>query len=207
MTLRHNVRTQLAADGRQMFAESLCDNPLVAGAAGATLIAGGCTTLSGALILSLFMLVNLPLAGYIACREKERIDPQLRPALYVAVTSAAVFVLSLIVDGLFPGSIASLGFFAPLAAMNGLVMHRTWPDARILLPGEAVTEGLACALCFAIIALPVAFVRELLGDGALLGFSLGFEGTDAVQMPFFGFIMCGMLIGLFRAFIGNGGRA
>lgn len=203
MTLRHNVRTQLAADSRQLFSESFRDNPLVTGAAGATLIAAGCTTLSGALILSLFMLVNLPLVGLIACRERESVSPWLRPALYAAIPSVAVFLLSLLLDNVFRGSVTSLGIYAPLAAMNGLVLHRTWPDARILLPEEAVIDSLACALCFALIALPVAFVRELLGSGTLFGIPLGISGTDALQTPFFGFILCGLLIGLFRALTGG----
>lgn len=204
MTLRHNLRTQLAADERQMFAKSFRDNPLLTGAAGATLIAAGCTTLSGALILSLFMLVNLPLVGLVACKERESIDPKLRPAFYTAMTCASVFVLSIILDNLFPGSVSSLGVYAPLAAMNGLVMHRTWPDARILLPREAVVEAMACGLCFALIALPVAFVRELLGGGALLGFEVGLNGAEALQSPFFGFILCGLVIGLIRAIAGGG---
>lgn len=207
MTLRHDVRTQLAADDRQMFGESFRSNPLVTGAAGATLIAAGCTTLSGALVLSLFMLVNLPLVGVVACRERESLNPRLRPAFYAAIASAAVFLLSLLLDNVFSDSVTSMGIYAPLAAMNGLVMHRTWQDARILLPKEAVVEGLACALCFALIALPVAFVRELLGGGALLGVPLGINGAEALQTPFFGFILCGLLIGLIRSLTGNGGRA
>lgn len=207
MTLRHNdVRVQIAADNGRLFAESFQDNPLLTGAAGATLIAAGCTTLSNALILSLFMLVNLPLAGVIACKERERMDSRLRPALYAAVCSATVFLLSLLLDNVFPDSVTALGIYAPLAAMNGLVMHRTWQDARILLAGEAVVEGLACALCFALIALPVAFVRELLGSGTLLGSPVGLNGAEALQSPFFGFILCGMLIALVRALTGKGGR-
>ena len=207
MTLRHDLRTQLAADERQLFSEGFRENPLLTGAAGATLIAAGCTTLSGALILSLFMLVNLPLVGFVACREQERVDSRLRPALYVAMTSAAVFLLSLLLDYIFPDSVSNMGIYAPLAAMNGFVMHRTWPEARILLPREAVVEAMACALCFGLIALPTAFLRELLGAGRLMGISLGFGGADALQMPFFGFILCGLLIGLVRWLTGKEGRA
>ena len=204
MTLRHNLRTQLAADDRLMFSDSFRGSPLLTGAAGATLVAAGCTTLSGAIILSLFMLVNLPLVGVIACREKESVDSRKRPALYAAVTCATVFLLSLLLDNVFPESVSNIGIYAPLAAMNGLVMHRTWPDARILLPKEAVIESLACALSFALVALPVAFFRELLGAGQLMGVSLGFSGASALQMPFFGFILCGLLIGLVRGIAGKG---
>lgn len=182
-----------------VFGESLVENPLVTGGAGAALIAGGCTTLGAALVLSLFMAVCLPLVGMIACREKESISPRRRPAFYVAVTSAAVFLLSIILDNIIPGAVSDVGIYAPLAAMNGLVMHRTWPDARILLPREAAADGLGCALCFALLALPIAFVRELLGGGALLGIPLGLSGSAALQYPFFGFILCGLFMGIFRS--------
>jgi len=205
MTMRHSPTAHIAADRRGMFSESFRENPLVTGAAGASLIAAGCTTLSGAMILSLFMLVCLPLVGVLACREKESIDSRRRPAFYAAVTCAAVFALSILLDSIFPNSVSGIGIYAPLAAMNGLVMHRTWPDARILLPGEAVVEGAACALCFAVIALPVAFIRELMGAGELMGIHLGLSGISELQYPFFGFILCGLFIGIFRALFGREG--
>ena len=204
MSIRDRAGYQVASDRVHIFGETLCENPLVTGAAGATLIAAGCTTLTGAVVLSVFMLFCLPVVGVIACKEQESIDVRRRPAFYVAVTSAVVFLLSLLLDTLFRGSVTGVGIYAPLVAMNGLVMHRTWSDARILLTGEAVVEGVACALCFGIIALPVAFVRELLGGGTLFGIELGMAGISELQLPFFGFILCGLLIALFRALTGKG---
>ncbi len=206
MTLRNDPAPRRITGSGQIFLETFCSNPLLTGAAGATLIAAGCTTLSGALILSLFMLVNLPLVGFVACKEKERLSKQLRPAFYTAISSVTVFLLSLLLDNVFPDSVTGMGIYAPLAAMNGLVMHRTWQDARILLPRETIAEGISCALCFALIALPVAFIRELLGGGALLGVSMGISGAGELQSPFFGFILCGLLIGLVRALTGKGVR-
>lgn len=204
MSIRDRAGYQVASDQMHIFGEAFCENPLVTGAAGATLIAAGCTTLTGAMVLSVFMLFCLPIVGVIACREQESIDARRRPAFYAAVTSAVVLVLSLLLDTVFRGSVTGAGIYAPLAAMNGLVMHRTWSDARILLVREAVVEGFACALCFGIIALPVAFVRELLGGGALFGIPLGMDGISELQLPFFGFILCGLLIALLRALTGKG---
>ncbi len=204
MSIKDKAVYQVASDQMHIFGETFCENPLVTGAAGATLIAGGCTTLTGAMVLSVFMLFCLPIVGAIACREQESMDARRRPAFYAAVTSAVVFALSLLLDTIFRDSVTGVGIYAPLVAMNGLVMHRTWPDARILLTREAVVEGIACALCFAIIALPVAFIRELLGGGALLGIPLGMEGISELQLPFIGFILCGLFIALFRALTGKG---
>ena len=204
MSIRDRAGYQVASDQMHIFGETFCENPLVTGAAGATLIAAGCTTLTGAMVLSVFMLFCLPIVGVIACKEQESIDARRRPAFYAAVTSAVVFLLSLLLDTVFRGSVTGVGIYAPLVAMNGLVMHRTWSDARILLTREAVVEGVACALCFGMIALPVAFIRELLGGGALFGIELGLEGISELQLPFFGFILCGLFIALFRALTGKG---
>lgn len=204
MSIRDRAGYQVASDQMHIFGETFCENPLVTGAAGATLIAAGCTTLTGAVVLSVFMLFCLPIVGVIACKEQESINGRIRPAFYVAVTSAVVFLLSLVLDSLFRDSVSGVGIYAPLVAMNGLVMHRTWPDARILLTREAVVEGIACALCFAAIGLPIAFVRELLGAGTLFGSSLGMSGISELQLPFFGFILCGLLIALLRALTGSG---
>ena len=69
MSIRDRAGYQVASDQMHIFGETFCENPLVTGAAGATLIAAGCTTLTGAVVLSVFMLFCLPIVGVIACKN------------------------------------------------------------------------------------------------------------------------------------------
>ena len=81
----------------------------------------------------------------------------------------------------------------------------------MLLGSETVTDALALTAVFALIALPVALIREILGSGELFGISLGFKGNSVFLLPFMGFILCGYLMALVRKmlslFEGKGGRA
>lgn len=204
MKTAETARAQIAAEGRGLFIDSFAESPLFTGAAGAALIAGGCTTLTGAVILCGFVLVTLPLVGLTAFAERERIDERRRPAFYVLLTSLTVLLLSLLVDNIIlPDSVTAVGIYAPLVALDGLVLHRTSADAPILLPRETFIEAMACALSFAVCALPIAFVRELLGGGQLFGQPVGIVGAPALQLPFFGFILCGLLCGLWRTLTGR----
>lgn len=209
MALRFSSEDQLGEEKRYMLSRAFQDSPVFSGAYGATLIAGGFVlsggvtgaggSLAGTLILCLFMAVCLPVVGLVSCAEAERMNERTRPAFYIIITAATVLLLSLLVDNVLRGSVSGLGIYIPLVAVDSLVLHRTETDAPIMLPGEAVIEAAGCAFSFAAVAIPAAFVRELLGSGSLLGFSLGFSGASAFKLPFFGFILCGLLTALYRA--------
>ena len=198
MALTYNDRSRRTSDDRAIFSHALRNNPLLSAASGAALAAGGCTTPLSALVMCLIMAAVLPLLGYISAVERERIRPERRMAAYCAAAAAAVFVLSLILDSIVLGCVEAMGVFVPLMAVDPLVLSRTAPDAPILTRREACLEGLACALAFALTALPVGLIRGLLGSGELFGLWLGFAGNSVFARPFIGFILCGLILALLR---------
>ncbi|MBQ4313490.1 MAG: hypothetical protein IJC18_04690 [Clostridia bacterium] len=199
MALRYNERDQMLADSRELFADALVSNKLLISAAGVNLIAGACISLTNACILAVMMAALLPLVGYLSVSESSRLSRDSRPALYCAITTGVVFALSLLFDLILPYGISEMGIFAPLVAFDSLVLYRIADDAPILTRREAAYEGLSCAIVFAAIAIPVAFVREIIGGGSFFGAYLGFSGVSSLQMPFAGFILCGIAIAVYRA--------
>ncbi len=196
--MRYDNRAHRLSGDSEVFGYALRQNPLLTSAAGVTLIAGGCTTLGNAVVLSVMMLVLLPLMGFISALEQDRLRPEKRLAAYCAIAAGVVLVLSLIIDGVVLGSVEALGIFAPLAAMSSLVLARASDDAPILTRREALLEGLAYAAVFALAALPVGLVRELAGQGRILGGWLGFSGVEIFQKPWMGYLLCGLVTAAIR---------
>lgn len=198
MALMYNERSRRLSEDGEVLSYAIRQNPILSTAAGAVLIAGCCTTLGNAVVLSIIMLIMLPLIGFISAVEMERFQPERRYAAYCAIAAGAVFLISFIVDNIVIGCVEALGIFAPLVAVNSLVLARTSEDAPILTRREAVVEGVACAIIFMCIALPVGLVRELLGSGSIGGGWLGFNGNSVFNSPFAGFILCGFAIAIIR---------
>lgn len=198
MALMYNERSRRLSEDGEVLSYALRQNPILSAAAGAVLIAGCCTTLGNAVVLSIIMLIMLPLIGFVSAVEMERFHPERRYAAYCAIAAGGVFLVSLIVDNIVIGCVEALGIFAPLAAVNSLILARTSDDAPILTRREAVVEGLACAIIFMGISLSVGFLRELLGSGSIGGGWLGFDGNPVLQSPFAGFILCGFAIAIIR---------
>lgn len=198
MAQTYNRAPRRANHDKEIFSHALRNNPMLSAASGGAIIAGSCTTLGNTLVMCLLTAALMPLIGYISAREAERISPQRRRAFYCAAAALVVFVLSLIFDSIVLGCVEAVGVFAPLLAVNPLILSRTAPGAPILTRREAVFEGLACALAFALVALPVGLIRELLGKGELLGIWMGFAGNEIFSRPFFGFILCGLALAFLR---------
>ena len=207
MALTYNDRSRRVSDDRAIFSHALRNNPLLSAASGAALAAGGCTTPGSALVMSLTIAAVMPLLGYVSAVERERIRPERRLAAYCAIAAAVIFVLSLIMDSIVLGCVETIGVYVPLMAVDPLVLSRTSPDAPILTRREACLEGLACALAFALTALPVGVIRGLLGSGKLFGLWLGFSGNDVFTHPFIGFIFCGLTLALIRRLTAQPERA
>ena len=187
--------------GVDLMLDAVFDNPLVAGAAGVTLIAGGGISLGNALVLTLLMAAQLPLVGIIAAFERERMKPELRPAFYCAMTAVVTLLLSLLLELIAKGSVENLGIYAPLVAVDALVLSATAEDAPYVTPREAAWEALGYIIVFAAIAFPVALVREIIGNGSIFGGWLGFNGLEALRHPFAGFILCGLALAGLRAIL------
>lgn len=200
-------------DPGQSFTGAFYRNPMLVTAAGANLVAGGCITLSNGIVMSLLLMVLLPLAGLAAAlkdrprpTESGRVqydDPgrseRTRPALYAIACAGIMLALALACNAVSRGSADALGVFLPLTALDTLVFVRLVKNSPEMTAGEGLAAGAGTACSFALIALPIAFVRGLIGGGIFAG-RQAFDGVSALQSPFFGFILCGAAVAVFKRF-------
>ena len=186
-------------DPGRAFSDAFRRNPMLVTAAGANLIAGGCITLSNGVIMTVILLVLLPLAGLAAAARKSGTSQRTRPAVLAAAAAVIMLAIALACNAVSAGSANALGVFLPLTALDTLVFFRVVRSTPEMTAAESLAAGAGTACAFALIALPAAFLRGLLGGGIVFG-TRAFDGISALQSPFFGFVICGAALAIFRKF-------
>ncbi len=196
--MKYNKSSRMISEHTDYIKSSLFSSPTLIRASGIATIAGAAISGANALILTFIVLSILLAIGLTTILDGDRLEYPLKTIVYNGVSIFTVFALLIIFKQIFPEQVNSIGVYAPLIAFNSLVLCRSEADAPMLLSTETVSDALALAAIFALIAFPVAIVREILGSGSVFGISLGFEGNSVFLMPFMGFILCGFLIAVIR---------
>ena len=115
--------------------------------------------------------------------------------LMTAVLSSLTLAgLSRLPLGGFQMPVGMLGIYFPLLAVNTLTFFLvTRCDEQKSLPAN-LAQAARSVLSFAFFVMAVSLFRELLGKGSIFGVKvLGSLQISTVLMPFFGFILVGML--------------
>jgi electron transport complex protein RnfE len=100
-------------------------------------------------------------------------------ALVITSFLTAFFEAALLVRA--PLASASLGIYAPLIAVNCLVLGLDTPGASRSAPGASVTAALRKGIGFAAALVLIALVREVIGAGTITLFPIAaFGGTIAI---------------------------
>lgn len=209
--MKYNNSSRALSEHTEHIKNSLSSSPTLIKASGVATIAGAALSGANALMLVFLVLSILLVIGLTTILDGDRLEYPIKNIVYTAVSVFTLFALLIIINQIFPNQLNNIGIYAPLLAFNSLVLCRSEEDAPMLLGTETVTDALALTAVFALIAVPVALIREILGSGELFGVSLGFKGNTVFLMPFMGFILSGYLIAFVRKmlslFEGKGGRA
>lgn len=107
------------------------------------------------------------------------IPPQIRIAAFIVIISGFVTAVELVIKAYFPAINASLGLFIPLIVVNCIILARAeaFASKNPILP--SVIDGVAIGAGYTAALVAIAFVRELLGTGALFA---GSDGTGGIQI-------------------------
>lgn len=157
-------------------------------------------SLTGGAALCLTMaattLPTLLLAGFLG----EKVAPWLRVALYPFVASLFLIPCRMLLRGLFPSILDSLGIYFSLACVSTLLLAGVEQAVQLKKPGAVALHWLWCALGFSGAVIPLSLFRELIGRGTLWGRPVAWVSSTApgVSTAFGGLILLGFLIALFR---------
>lgn len=124
------------------------------------------------------------------------IPDQIRIAAYVVVIAGFVTMVDLLLQAFLPEIAQSLGVFIPLIVVNCIILARAESFASKHKPFAAALDGLCQGIGYTLVLLMISGIRELLGNGTLLGSQVFPAEYGALMMvlPVGGFLTLGFLV-------------
>ncbi len=130
------------------------------------------------------------------------IPQKVRIASYIVIVAGFVTIIDMLLKAYVPSVSSSLGIFIPLIVVNCIILARAeaFASKNSVLP--SVMDGLGMGLGFTLALIIISAVRELLGNGTILGFSVFGSSYQPVLMaiqPPGAFIILGIIIAVVNA--------
>lgn len=167
-------------------------NPMLIHGAGIATVAAACSSAINAVALTLIMLVLCAAMSVVYMFEREEYIQPMRTLIYFVPAVMLTFVSGIVLNAVSPRTAESLGIYLPILAADAIVLARLEEDAPFVPSSQALPEALKLWWMYAVLALPIGALREILGKGEIFGCSISFlDGSEALTYPFAGFIMLG----------------
>jgi electron transport complex protein RnfE len=125
------------------------------------------------------------------------IPREVRISAYILIIATFVTVVDLVLAAVVPEIHKALGPFIALIVVNCMILGRQEAFASKRPVGRALLDAAGTSTGFLIALLLISGLRELLGNGSLLGFDVmgpGFEPWIVMILPAGGFFMLGFIL-------------
>ena len=129
------------------------------------------------------------------------IPDKIRIPAFVVVICTFVTIVQMLMQAFVPTLYASLGMFIPLIVVNCIILARAEAFASKNPVGASAMDGLGMGLGFTLAITLIGSIRELIGNGSIFGlnvFGAAYEPMLLIILPAGGFIVFGLLLGLFN---------
>ena len=130
------------------------------------------------------------------------IPSKVRIACYVVIIAGFVTAVDLLLQAYVPALSESLGLFIPLIVVNCIILARAEAFASKNKVIPSALDGLGMGLGFTCALTILSSIREILGNGTILGYSLfgaSFEPAIIMILPTGGFLTLGTVIAVIQA--------
>lgn len=189
---------------KKMFAE----NPVFVLLLGMCPTLGTSTSVINGLGMGLSATAVLMCSNFFISVLRKFIPAKIRIASYIVIIAGFVTAVDMALKAYLPEISASLGVFIPLIVVNCIILARAESFASKNTPGKSLMDGLCMGLGFTAALVILSAIRELLGNGTLLGLPvLGSHYPPAIMMilPPGGFIVLGVVLGVINIMRTRGG--
>ena len=104
---------------------------------------------------------------------KNLIPDKVRIPAFIVVIASFVTIIQMLMQAYLPSLYASLGVFIPLIVVNCIILGRAEAFASKNGALDSILDGVGIGLGFTIALTLIGAVREILGSGAIFGYSFG----------------------------------
>lgn len=193
---------------KEVFAAPLnLDNPVTAQVLGICSALAVTAKLEPAIVMGLSVTVIVAFANVIISLLRNTIPNRIRIIVQLVVVAALVTIVSEILKAYAYDVSVQLSVYVGLIITNCILMGRLEAFAMANRPWESFLDGLGNGIGYAIILVIVAFIRELLGSGALMGiqiipqsfYAMGYLNNGLMLMPPMALIIVACIIWAQRA--------
>jgi electron transport complex protein RnfE len=172
------------------------------------LLIGTCPALATSSTLSNGIGMGLSATAVLICSNivismlRKVIPDKVRIPCYIVVIAGFVTVVQFLLEAYAPALNDSLGLFIPLIVVNCIILGRAEAFANKNTVIDSALDGIGMGLGFTLALAAMGFIRELLGNGTLLGHQV--LGSWFTPIGFFnlapgGFFVFGILIAILNA--------
>jgi Na+-transporting NADH:ubiquinone oxidoreductase subunit D len=200
----------------KLFSKENCEvfsNPLNLNNPIAVQVLGICSALAvtsqlePAIVMGLSVTVITAFSNVIISLIRKSIPNRIRIIVQLVGVAALVTIVSQILKAFAYDVSVQLSVYVGLIITNCILMGRLEAFAMMNGPWESFLDGIGNGLGYALILVIVGFVRELLGFGTLLGFTIvpqfcydnGYMNNGMMTMPAMSLIIVGCVIWAHRS--------
>ncbi|MBR2366985.1 MAG: electron transport complex subunit E [Alistipes sp.] len=141
----------------------------------------------------------LILSNIVISLIKNIVPDKVRIPVFIVVIASFVTIIEMLMKAYVPALYASLGVFIPLIVVNCIILGRAEAFASKNGVWDSALDGVGIGLGFTLSLTAIGSVREILGTGAIFGWSFA---PDVMPLVFVlapgGFLALGYLMVLFN---------
>ena len=184
------------------------NNPIVAQVLGICSALAVTAQLKPAIVMGLSVTVITAMANVVISLLRNTIPNRIRIIVQLVVVAALVTIVSMVLKAFLYDVSVQLSVYVGLIITNCILMCRLEAFAMQQKVLPSLLDGIGNGLGYAWILVVVAFFRELLGNGTLLGYTvipqgaydLGYMNNGMMTMPAMALIIVGCVIWANSAF-------
>ncbi|MBN2272979.1 MAG: NADH:ubiquinone reductase (Na(+)-transporting) subunit D [Bacteroidales bacterium] len=163
--------------------------------------------LKPALVMALSVTVVIALSNLIIASVRNTIPPRIRIIVQLVVIATLVILVDQVLKAFVYDVSKKLSVFVGLIITNCIIMGRLEAFAMVNKPWESFLDGIGNGFGYGMILVIVAFFRELLGSGSLLGYQVipeslyafGYKDNGMMILPPMALITVGIIIWVQRS--------
>lgn len=193
------MNQQKASLKRMIYLGGFLRNPVLVQVIGICPIAAAATSVMNALALSAVFSLSLILCEVIASMLLKKLPRWVRMGIYSVISVAIVFPVMYVFEKYSLSVFSTLGIYLPLMVMNSLNCVHCEKYAVKHSVKLSFFDAVASLTGYCSILIAVGLIREVVGNGTILGIDLGFDGIRGLLMPFGGLFVIGILSAAHKA--------
>lgn len=178
------------------------NNPVLVQLIGLCSVLAVSINIQNAIAMGLAVIFVTTLSNLTISLIRKIVPSKIRIPIYIVVIATFVTLVDMFLNAYVPSVYASLGLFIPLIVVNCLILARAESFASKNTPLPSIVDGFSNGLGYMVAIVILAFFRELIGSGKLLGYTVlpGFNPMKLFAMPPGAFIILGLMIFALNAF-------